>query len=92
MKLKDTGADGFVPISTLGRDFFNHDEASHALVGSRTGVAFRLGDQVRVRLVEAIPAAGALRFEMLSEGTKGAVQPMKGLRVRHVPRHRRPGR
>ncbi len=92
VKLKETGADGFVPISTLGRDFFNHDETSHALIGSRTGVAFRLGDQVTVRLVEAIPTAGALRFEMLSEGKRGQVRPMKGLRVRHVPRHRRPGR
>jgi ribonuclease R len=31
-------------------------------------LAYRLGDLVEVRLVEAIPTAGALRFEMLSEG------------------------
>jgi ribonuclease R len=30
----------------------------------------RLGDVVEVRLVEAAPVAGALRFELLSEGTK----------------------
>jgi ribonuclease R len=45
-----------------------HDEAAHALVGQTTGESFRLGDQVKVRLVEALPFAGALRFEMLSEG------------------------
>ena len=29
----------------------------------------RLGDVVEVRLVEAAPVAGALRFELLSEGS-----------------------
>ena len=66
MRLKDTGADGFVPVSTLTHDFYHHVEAAHALVGNRTGETFRLGDEVEVRLVEAIPSAGALRFEMLS--------------------------
>jgi ribonuclease R len=68
VKLADTGADGFVPIATLGRDYYNHVENHHALVGQRTGESFRLGDKVDVRLVEANPAAGALRFEMLSDG------------------------
>ncbi len=73
VKLKDTGADGFVPVSSLHNDFYNHIEGQHALVGKRTGETFRLGDTVEVRLVEAIPSAGALRFEMLSEGKKGRV-------------------
>ena len=68
IKLDDTGADGFVPVSQLGADFFRHEEARHALVGARTGETFRLGDRVEVRLAEAAPAAGALRFELLSEG------------------------
>ncbi len=68
VKLADTGADGFVPAATLGRDFYRHVENMHALVGERTGESFRLGDKVDVRLVEANPAAGALRFEMLSDG------------------------
>jgi ribonuclease R len=73
VKLKDTGADGFVPVSSLHNDFYNHIEAQRALVGKRTGETFMLGDTVEVRLVEAIPSAGALRFEMLSEGKKGRV-------------------
>jgi ribonuclease R len=71
VKLKDTGADGFVPISTLGADYFAHVEVAHALVGTRTGLGYRLGDIVTVKLVEAIPTAGALRFEMVTEGRKG---------------------
>ncbi len=92
VRLKETGADGFVPVSTLGEEFFHHVEESHALVGSRSGEAYRLGDEVEVRLVEAIPSAGALRFEMMSEGKRGHVAPVKGFRGRHIPRHRRPGR
>jgi ribonuclease R len=70
IKLDETGADGFVPISQLGADYFRHEEGRHALVGERTGETFRLGDRVEVRLVEAAPVAGALRFELLSEGRK----------------------
>jgi len=68
VKLSDTGADGLIPIRTLGAEYYNYDEARHALVGSRSGAMHRLGDVVDVRLVEAAPVAGALRFELLSEG------------------------
>ncbi|WP_246659384.1 ribonuclease R [Rhizobium sp. FY34] len=64
------GADGFVPISTLGTDYFHYDESRQALIGERTSLGFQLGDTVDVKLVEAIPLAGALRFEIVSEGRK----------------------
>ncbi len=71
VRLDDTGADGFVPMSTLpGR--FVHDEVRHALVGALSGETFQLGDRVEVRLVEVTPIAGGLRFEMVSEGREGA--------------------
>jgi ribonuclease R len=70
VRLDETGADGFVPAATLN-DYYRHDETLHALVGDRAGDVYRLGDTVRVRLVEAVPSAGALRFEMLSPGTPG---------------------
>ncbi|ENN85966.1 exoribonuclease protein Genetic Information Processing [Rhizobium freirei PRF 81] len=66
--LPDYGADGFIPISTLGTDYFIYDEAHQALTGEKTGLGYRLGDDVTVKLVEAVPLAGALRFEMLSDG------------------------
>jgi ribonuclease R len=68
VKLEDTGGDGLIPIRTLGTEYYNYDETRHALVGSRSGAMHRLGDVVDVRLVEAAPVAGALRFELLSEG------------------------
>src|SRR5262249_16240876 len=66
VKLNDTGADGFVPIRSLGAEYYHFDEAHQAIIGSRSGVMHRLGDIVDVRLVEAAPVAGALRFELLS--------------------------
>jgi len=79
VRLIETGADGFVPASSIGHEYFFHDEIRQALVGEDTGVAYRLGDPVEVRLVEAIPTAGALRFEMLSEGRSIGPRP-KGAR------------
>jgi ribonuclease R len=71
VKLRDTGADGFIPARTIGNEYFRYDEAGHAMVGSRSGETYRLGDLVTVKLVEAAPVAGALRFELLSEGRSG---------------------
>lgn len=70
VRLLETGADGFVPASTLGQDFYRYVEEHQAMIGDRTGEKFGLGDRVTVRLVEAAPVAGALRFELLSEGTR----------------------
>ncbi len=80
VRLDETGADGFVPASGIGDDFFRHDEERRALIGDRTGEAYVLGDNVEVRLVEAIPEAGALRFELLTQGRrlKGGNRSKKG--------------
>jgi len=64
------GADGFVPVSTLGDEYYHHDEAQHAMVGERTGTGYRLGDPVTIKIVEVIPLAGSMRFEMISEPRK----------------------
>ena len=91
VRLKETGADGFIAISTIGPEFFIHDEAHNALIGERSGQSYRLGDRVEVKLVEAIPTAGALRFEMLSEGGNGVLKG-KGIRLGKRGRQGRPPR
>ncbi len=67
VQLPAYGADGFIPVSSLGGDYYIYDETAHSLVGDRSSKGFRLGDRVDVRLVEVAPLAGALRFEMLSD-------------------------
>ncbi|MGY2048445.1 ribonuclease R [Methylobacterium sp. JK268] len=92
VKLDETGADGFVPVSTLGADYYRYEERGHALSGERTGETFRLGDRVTVRLVEAAPVAGALRFEVVSEGTRGrSPAPRRGPRQGRPAPERREG-
>ena len=76
IKLDHTGADGFVPARTIGREYFRYEEGMHAMVGNSSGETHRLGDRVTVKLVEAAPVAGALRFELLSAGrVTGRMQP-----------------
>ncbi|MCC6890765.1 MAG: ribonuclease R [Hyphomicrobiales bacterium] len=75
VKLDDTGADGFIPARTIGTEYFRYREDRHALIGDSSGTTYRLGDPVTVRLVEAAPVAGALRFELLSEGRYDATRP-----------------
>jgi ribonuclease R len=82
VRLKETGADGLVPIRTIGAEFFKHDERRHALIGERSGTAFALGDTVTVRLREAAPLTGGLRFELVDDQADGQrpKQPRKPVR------------
>lgn len=68
--LDENGADGLVPIRTLPSDYYVHDEQQHALVGQRSRRIYRLGANVRVRIVEADGFTGSSLFEL--EGTEGA--------------------
>jgi ribonuclease R len=88
VKLHETGADGFVPARTIGDEYFHYDEHAHAMVGRHSGETYRLGDTVTVKLVEAAPVAGALRFELLSDGRRG--QPVR--RTFSSPRRHERGR
>jgi ribonuclease R len=85
IRLAETGADGLhaLPVSTLGDEYFVHDDRMHALVGERSGARWPLGMTVRVRLREATPITGGLLFEMLSDqGSPGCSGVEKSL----VPR------
>ena len=85
VRLEETGADGLVPVSSLGNEYFMHDDRAHALVGERTGARWPLGRRVQVRLKEATPITGGLLFEMLSEPDEGdgsAPRPRLGVRRR----------
>jgi ribonuclease R len=91
VKLDDTGADGFIPARTIGTEYFQYHEDRHALVGNASGESYRLGDRVTVKLVEAVPLAGALRFELLSEGRQdGAARAAKRAGRGAAPRPDRP--
>ncbi|MDG4875731.1 ribonuclease R [Mesorhizobium sp. WSM4935] len=67
VQLPQYGADGFIPVSSLGGDYYIYDETARSLYGERTGRGYQLADRVEVRLVEVAPMAGAMRFEMLTD-------------------------
>ena len=58
------GGDGLVPVSSLGLEYFRHEEGARALVGETTGTAYKLGDMLPLKLAEANPLTGALKFEV----------------------------
>ncbi len=62
------GGDGLVPISTLGTEYFRFDEAQKMLIGEETATTYHVGQSLQLRLAEANPISGALRFE-LPEGS-----------------------
>lgn len=56
------GGDGLVPVSTLGREHFRYEEAAQALVGEDSGTRYASGDRLKLKLAEANPLTGALKF------------------------------
>ncbi len=92
LKLVETGADGFVPAASLGDEYFRFEEKTRALVGTRTRQAYRLGDAVEARLLEAAPFAGALRFEIVSGGGSREELGRSGTRGRAGARTGKEGR
>ena len=84
VKLDDTGADGLVPVRTMGREFYHFDGDSQTLMGADTGRTLGIGQRVLVRLSEAVPVTGGLMLELLEvEGEampKGNHGPQKGRR------------
>jgi ribonuclease R len=81
--LDDTGAEGFVPASRLPADRYRFDAATHTLRGEQSGLTYRLGDNVEVRLAEANGLTSSAIFDLLDGGNRVAS------RVRQI---NRPGR
>src|SRR5271166_2569233 len=93
VRLRESGADGLVPISTLPGDYYVRDERAQRLVGRSTGRIYRLGEEVLVRLVEADGIGGRLVFrieeEILARRSPAAGRG-RGLRSKTAgPRHPR---
>lgn len=66
VKLDATGADGLIPVRTLGREYFDFDADSSTLTGSDTGVKIGLGQRVTVKLASATSQTGGVELEMLT--------------------------
>ena len=88
VRLADTGAEGLLPARALGTEYFRHQERRHALVGDRTGTVYGLGAIVAVRLAEAAPLTGGLRFD-LAEAESPAPKARRPAVIRQRSKRRR---
>lgn len=82
------GGDGLVPVSTLGAERFGYDEKAQRLIGEESGEAFAIGMILKLRLAEANPLTGALKFEPadVAEGVKRIER--RGGRAEQKPRRK----
>ncbi|EJS85408.1 ribonuclease R [Pasteurella multocida subsp. multocida str. Anand1_cattle] len=53
VRLDDLFIDGLVHISTLDNDYYQFDLARQRLIGENSGMIYRIGDKVKIR-VEAV--------------------------------------
>ncbi|MBW4962632.1 ribonuclease R [Sulfitobacter sp. CW3] len=78
VKLDETGADGLLPMRSLGREYFHFDPEANTLMGSDTGILIGIGQRVTVRLTEAVPVTGGIALELLTLEGKALPQGGRG--------------
>ena len=64
--------DGLIHISELGQDYFEFDEASFSLKGRASGMSYRLGDAVSVRIAGVDSDTRKIDFVLEGGVKKGA--------------------
>ncbi len=88
--VEDLGGDGLLLAKDLGQEYFRYDEAAKQLVGDETGETYRIGQRLTLRLAEANPVSGSLRFELPEGSYGGASMAPRRDRVRGTGRRGRP--
>lgn len=84
------GGDGLVPARDLGTEYFRFDESSQSLIGDQSGETFAAGQRLQLRLAEANPVSGALRFELPDGKGSAGSDRRKGPPQRVLKRRGRP--
>ncbi len=87
VELADFMVEGLVHVSSLEDDYYQFDEETQALRGEHTRRAFRVGDQVRVRVAKVNLERRQIDFALLS--SSGGIVPESAART--VTGKRRPG-
>jgi len=87
--LDDTGADGFIPASRLPGGRYRFDAPTHTLQGDQSGLTYRLGDNVEVRVAEADGLTSSAIFDLLGGGNQVAIRARRHKRPTSKSRRRR---
>ncbi len=88
--VEGVGGDGLVPARDLGTEYFRFDESSQSLIGDQSGETFAAGQRLQLRLAEANPVSGALRFELPDGKGSAGSDRRKGPPQRVLKRRGRP--
>ena len=65
--LNEVFVEGLVHVTELGSDYFHFDAARHQMTGERTGKRYRLGDKVRIRVVQVNIETSRIDFALVEE-------------------------
>jgi len=66
VELSEFFVDGLVHVTMLGNDYFHYDPQHFLMTGERTGVKFRLGGKVRVKVLRSDIDTGKIDFGLIS--------------------------
>ncbi|PVA10285.1 ribonuclease R [Pelagivirga sediminicola] len=89
VRLDETGADGLIPMRSLGHEYFHFDRDAATLMGADSGRVITLGQRVTVKLAEAAPVTGGISLELVS--VEGKAMPQGRGRARGKPPKRKLG-
>lgn len=67
LALDEVYVEGLLHVTELGNDYFHFDGMRHEMVGERTGVRYRLGDRLRVKVVRVDMESSKIDFSLAEE-------------------------
>ncbi|GGG45160.1 ribonuclease R [Epilithonimonas arachidiradicis] len=65
VEIPENGAEGMIKLRDLVDDSYSLDAKNYAIVGSRTGNTYQLGDEVKIKVVKANLIAKQLDFKIV---------------------------
>jgi ribonuclease R len=83
--LDDVYVEGLVHISELGKDYFHFRKDIQAIVGEKSGMSYRLGDTLTVRVVSANLENAQVDFSLVRDTAQPVLASPTG--KRQPPRH-----
>ena len=83
--LDDVYVEGLVHISELGKDYFHFRKDIQAIVGEKSGMSYRLGDTLTVKVVSANLENAQVDFALVRDTTQPALAAPAGKREK--PQH-----
>ena len=66
----DNTVEGLIRFENLGDEYFEYDPDRKTLIGERTKVVFKIGDKIKIRVIEANKQEKRISFERIIEEEK----------------------